>query len=206
MRQVRIRVTCDACAAWKSRDTDDGVQTVPVVAGHTLDLCADHREGLRAVLALIAEWGAAPETAGRKRATAPVVATGAPQAPATNGNAPTKRGGKRARQRRANAAAAVPASDLPLALVCPLCQMPSASGDSLGHHLRAMHSTTTMAVYGDTCPVCGTQGTARGLGSHGGHAHGISGTAALFAVAQQQGDPFGVIASRVQALASQAAR
>lgn len=203
MKQVRIRVTCDACAAWHETDNDDGVQTVPAAGGQTLDLCPSHRTDLAPLLALIAEWGASPESStGRRRATTPVVATSAPEAPERNGNAPSKRGGKRARQRRASAQA--PVAEAPLALVCPLCEQPAASADSLGHHLRAMHNTTTMAVYGDTCPVCGHQGTARGLGSHGGHAHGISGTASLFALAQQQGDPYGVISSRVAAMAAAA--
>lgn len=200
MKQVRIRVTCDACAAWKGADTEDGVETVPVGSGQTLDLCADHREGLRAVLALIAEWGATPERASssKRRWVTPTEATSATVAPAANGNTATKRGGKRARQRRANAEAGA----APLPLTCPLCEAPSASADALGHHVRNMHSTTLMTVYGGTCPVCGNEGSARGLGTHAAKAHQMSSSAALFALAQQQGDPHSVLAARAQAFAA----
>jgi len=202
MKQVRIRVTCDACAAWHETDNDEGVQTVPAAGTQTLDLCPSHRTDLAPFLSLIAEWGASTQRASKRaHQNGVTLPSSAPVAPAEPGSAPNRRGGKRARQRRANASAQpAPTGEL----TCPLCQHPSASGDALGHHLRLMHSTTTMAVYGDTCPLCGHQGTARGLGSHGGHAHSISGTAALFAAAQQQGDPYGVIASRVAAMAAAA--
>lgn len=200
MRQVRIRVTCDACAAWHQAETEEGVQTVPVSAGQTLDLCPSHRSDLAPFLALVAEWGASPE---QTRKSAPPVA---PAAPVRNGNAPSKRGGKRARARRANQEQSTPttpavAVDLPL--VCPLCASTLANADSLGTHLRTQHQTNGVAVYGGTCPVCNHDGDARGLGTHGSKAHNTTSTAALFALAQEQGDPHGVIASRTQVLAQQ---
>lgn len=202
MKQVRIRLTCDACQAWHDQENDQAVETVPVSAGQTLELCQSHRTDLAPLLALIAEWGATPETKGRTRATTPVVATSAPEAPALNGNAPSKRGGKRARQRRANQAAPV-AQPAELELRCPLCSAPAASADSLGAHLRTQHQTNGQTVYGDTCPLCNHAGTARGLGSHANMGHQVSSVAALFAIAQHQGDPHGVIASRAAALAAQ---
>ncbi len=199
MRQIQILVTCDACAAWHQSDNSAEVATVPVSAGQTLDLCGSHRTDLAPFLALIAEWGQAPErNGGRKRAAVSAVATSAPVAPSEGGNTATKRGGKRARARRANAQQAA-AAELPL--VCPLCSSTMATGDSLGHHLRSQHQTTGTAVYGGVCPVCNHDGSARGLGTHAGQAHGISSVAALFAVADSQGDPHGVVASRARLLA-----
>lgn len=197
MRQIQILVTCDACAAWHQSENSDGVQTVPVGGGQTLDLCGSHRSDLAPFLALVAEWGQAPERnhGGRKRAAGPAVATSAPVAPEQPARAASKRGGKRARQRRANAAQAA------LPLVCPLCSGEMASGDSMGHHLRSQHQTTGTEVYGGVCPVCNHDGSARGLGTHAGQAHAISSVAGLFAVAQSQGDPHGVIAARAAALA-----
>jgi hypothetical protein len=171
------------------------VETVMIAGGQTLDLCPSHRDDLAPFLALIAEWGASSASTGRKRATAP-----APMAAAPNGNTPKKRGGKRARERRATGDA-VPASDAPLS--CPLCERTSPNGDALSSHLRTMHDTTSMAVFGGTCPVCNHAGDARGLGTHARKAHEAAGTAALFALAQSQGDPHGVIASRALALARQ---
>lgn len=194
-------MTCDACAAWHETDNDDGVQTVPVSLGQTLDLCPSHRSDLAPLLALIAEWGAQPERTSKRRAVNGVtLPTSAPEAPAETQQPGKRRGGARARQRRANAAQRAPE-----ALSCPLCQQPAATADALGHHLRAQHDTTATAVYGDTCPICGEQGSARGLGTHGRIAHQSTSTAHLFALAQTQGDPKGVIAGRVSALAAQAA-
>lgn len=199
MRQIQILVTCDACAAWHQSENSTDVETVPVSAGQTLDLCGSHRTDLAPLLALIAEWGQRPERnhGGRKRAAATAEATSAPLAPAQASNAPSKRGGKRARQRRANASQAA------LTLVCPLCASELANSDSLGTHLRAMHHTTGQAVYGGTCPVCNHDGSPRGLGTHAGQAHSISSVALLFAQAQAEGDPHGVVAGRAKVLAAQ---
>jgi hypothetical protein len=205
MKQVRIRVTCDACAAWHGNpENEDGVETVPVGSGQTLDLCASHRSDLAPLLSLIAEWGASPDSTGRagskRRWVTPTEATSAPEAPAPNGNAPTKRGGKRARQRRANAAQALPASDAPLP--CPICQHPAPTWSALSEHTRRVHSLRPTEIYGGTCPVCAHETSARGLGMHAGSEHQVPNVAALFAMAQQQDDPHGVVAARAQALAA----
>jgi hypothetical protein len=199
MRKIEILVTCDACAAWHQTDNSTDVATVPVSAGQTLDLCGSHRTDLAPFLALIAEWGQAPERnhGGRKRATVAVEATSAAVAPVEAPRAPNRRGGKRARQRRTNAQ-----QGTPTALLCPLCSAPAASADSLGGHLRTQHQTTGQVVYGGVCPVCNHDGSPRGLGTHAGQAHGISSVAALFAVADSQGDPHGVVAARAAALAA----
>ena len=198
MKQTRIRVTCDACAAWHESDNEVGVETVPV-GSQTLDLCPSHRSDLAPFLALVAEWGAMPEK-GRKAARWTVTPAGAPDpvpAPEQPSKPRKQRGGARARARREKGAQA------PLALLCPMCSSELANSDSLSTHLRAMHQTTGQAVYGGTCPVCNHAGTARGLGSHANMGHQVGSVAALFALAQSQGDPHGVIAARAQALAQQ---
>lgn len=194
MRQVRIRVTCDACQAWHNVETEEGVETVPAAGGQTLDLCPSHRTELAPFLALVAEWGATPSSNGAgKGARAP---RSAPVAPAETGKAPNRRGGARARQRRANASVAAPVATG--ALACPLCTQELASAASLGAHLRQQHSTTIGAVYGTQCPLCGREGV------HGRHLsdHGVTGgMPGAFVLAEQQGDPHGVIAARAQAVA-----
>jgi len=200
VKQIQILVSCDACMAWHQTDNSTDVETVPASTSQTLDLCASHRTDLAPFLALIAEWGAEPERVSKRRASSAhngvTIPSSAAVAPAQPGNAPSKRGGKRARQRRANAQ-----QGTPTALVCPLCAAPSASSGSLGHHLRSQHQTTGADVYGGVCPVCNHDGAPRGLGTHAGTAHGISSVPALFAVADSQGDPHGVVASRARLLA-----
>jgi hypothetical protein len=200
MKQIQILVTCDACAAWHSTSNSTDVGTVQASASQTLDLCGSHRADLAPLLSLIAEWGATPERGSKRKASSlPVASTSAPEAPAQSSNGASKRGGARARQRRANAqAAAVVAAPL----VCPLCASEMANRDSLATHLRAMHQTTGTAVYGGVCPVCNHDGSARGLGTHAMRQHHLDSAAALFALASSQGDPHGVVAARAAALAS----
>ena len=200
MRQTRIRVTCDACQAWKGREVEEGVETVPVSHGQTLDLCPDHREGMRAVLALIAEWGAAPVKGSKRNAASTPVATSVPVAPTNGGNLPSKRGGARARQRRSAAPAGTVAVNV---LACPLCSAQRRDTDSMSRHLKNDHGLVPGAVYGGTCPVCNHAGSPQGLGTHANQAHGIRGVATLFAQAQADGDPHGVVASRAHTLAQQ---
>jgi hypothetical protein len=207
MRQVRIRVTCDACQAWHDSENEDGVQTVAVAGGQTLDLCPSHRSDLAPFLNLVAEWGAAPTAQGSKRGRTPTAPNSSPVAPAATGNLPSKRGGKRARQRRANAEQQAPGAALPvsgdLPLTCPLCQGIFSTPDSLGVHTRMQHGRKLTDLYGGTCPVCAHQGDPRGLGTHGARHHQSPSAAHLFALAQQQGDPHGVLAARAEAVAAQ---
>jgi hypothetical protein len=209
MRQVEIVVTCDPCAAWKGAEVSEGVETVPVAGGQTLDLCPVHREGLREVIALIAEWGASPEPT-RKRTrrapeAAPARAGGPPPSPASevNGKPRNRRGGKRARARREGAEAAVVEAAVERRPVCPLCARESASADALASHLSSVHSTTVGEVYGLLCPLCEHVpfASARALGSHGKVAHGVvGGVVALFDRAVDEGDPFGVVAARATSI------
>jgi hypothetical protein len=203
MRQVRIRTTCDPCQAWHGTENDDGVTTVAVAGGQTLDLCPSHRDDLAPFLALVAEWGATPERngSGRKRTTT-VARASAPEAPAEAPRAPNRRGGARARARRANGAAQVPADNGGERLVCPLCGGDYLNVESLGVHTRTQHGRNLSELYGGTCPLCGHVGDPRGLGTHASKAHQAVSTAHLFAEAQRQGDPHGIISSRAQAVAA----
>lgn len=200
MRQVQVLVTCDPCQAWHGAENLEGVQTVSVAGGQTLDLCPDHRRDLAPFLALVAEWGATPSSNGgsRKRASAPVVEQEAPTA------ARNRRGGKRARARRNNGAerpSDVVVTGTPTTLACPMgCGSELGTSASLGAHLRQTHSTTIGAVYGTACPLCGHDAS----GSRHLVAHGVTGGMPVaFAVAQQQGDPVGVVAARALAVSRQ---
>jgi transcription elongation factor Elf1 len=139
VRQVRVRVTCDACAAWHETDTEDGVETVPV-GSQTLDLCPSHRRDLAPLLALVAEWGAAPgELAPTSRKRPAHVGIGAvlvPQEQARKGS--KQRGGARARKRRENGAQAAADS----VNTCPMCGLQSVSRSALMQHTRRAHQTT----------------------------------------------------------------
>lgn len=209
MRQVRIRVTCDACQAWHDSENEKGVETVPVAGGQTLDLCPSHRDDLAPFLALVAEWGVTPERVSKRRgASAPAAPTSAPVAPAEAERVPNRRGGKRARARRANAeqqqapdTAPVVSEGLPL--VCPMCGHSSPNAAALGVHVGAQHQTNLTTLYGGTCPLCNHQGDPRGLGTHAVRAHQLTSAAELFAIAHSQGDPHGVIAARALAVAQQ---
>jgi hypothetical protein len=196
VRQVQVIVTCDPCKAWHDSENSEGVQTVPVAGGQTLDLCPSHRTDLAPFLALVAEWGATPSSTGRIKRATPVAPT--PVAAAPTGNTPSKRGGKRARARRASAE---PGAELPL--TCPLCDHVSVSAGALTAHVGSQHQTTLTTLYGGTCPVCAHEGDARGLGTHANKGHQVGSAAALFALAQSQGDPHGVIAGRALAVSSQ---
>lgn len=197
MKQTRIRVTCDPCAAWHEVETEEGVETVPV-GGQTLDLCPSHKLDLQPFLALVAEWGAsATGKQGRQRPIRPGVGSvlvapmSAPEAPRKGGK---QRGGARARKRRQNGAQA-PQETTSDATPCPLCQRPMAD---MSAHLRHVHGTNVAAVYGTTCPLCGEPGRS----THLARAHRLAGgMPAAFVEAQRLGDPHGVIASRAEALA-----
>lgn len=199
MKQLQTLLTCDAHAAWQDQpDVTDRVETVRVSAGQTLDLCPEHREGLQRVWALVSEWGRAPERGapalnGRKVAARSV---SAPEAPALTPSAPNRRGGARARQRRSKSVVSVNV------LACPLCGAQRHTTDAMALHLRGEHHLTPAVVYGGTCPLCAKAGSEQGLGTHANKAHGIHGVAALFAAAQHDGDPHGVIASRAHTLAA----
>jgi hypothetical protein len=187
VRKVEVTLTCDACMAWEDRENADGVEVVPVVGDVALDLCPPHRDATASVVALILQWASTPAEPTRNR-----------------------RGGKRARTRRANAEAAParpPVAPRAGYLPCPLCEYHGPSVGALGAHFRAAHGLTSRDVYGDVCPLCQWHGSAQGLGLHGKRAHGVDGvgTPALFAAAEQAGDPHGVIASRARELASRAA-
>lgn len=205
MRQVSISVSCDPCLAWKGRDTIEGVETVPIVGTHTIDLCAEHRDGMRAVLDLLGEYadGAAvgiPATshldAGTRRAVDRAVEKASPPR--------TRRGGKRERARRA--AVEAEAAAVVEGLACPLCTHRAVSADSLGKHLSARHGLNLEAVYGLSCPLCGWEAaTPRALGTHGRKSHEThDGVPGLFARATVEGDPLGTVAARARALADEA--
>lgn len=204
MRQVQVILTCDACSAWHDAEVAEGVATVPASGGQTLDLCPDHRETMAPFLALVAEWGQSPDGAAsrpvgarrRGRTPSPAAEVPAQDAPATAPPAPkNRRGGKRARARRAAATAA------PGSFACPLgCDHTTATPHGMGQHLRATHGRTASEVFGGTCPLCNHVGTAAGMGVHARLSHGSGSVYALFAQATAEGDPHGVIASRVKAV------
>jgi hypothetical protein len=200
VRQVQVIVYCDPCQAWHEAETTEGVQTVPVAGGQTLDLCESHRSDLAPFLALVAEWGATPGS--NHGARKPRSATQAPVAPAEPAQAGKRRGGKRARQRAANAAQrATEAPTVPERIQCPLCPTQvRALGSNMSSHLRHVHSQNVGTVYGTTCPLCGQAARTNHLGaSHGIHGGGMP---VAFHLAQAQGDPHGVVASRAAALAA----
>jgi hypothetical protein len=204
MRRVEIAVTCDPCLAWKGLDVAEGVETVPVVGGHTIDLCAEHRDGMRAVLALIGEYadGAAvgiPATSRLDKRT-----RGRVERAVEKASKPTRRGGKRERARRE--AHAAEAAVVVEGLACPLCAENRPTSDAMSTHLRSAHGLTPEAVYGLACPMCGREAaTGRALGTHGRRDHGSTdGVPGLFALAATSGDPLGIVAARARALATEA--
>jgi hypothetical protein len=220
VRRVEILVTCDPCLAWKGRDVSEGVETVPVIDGHTLDLCPDHREGLRAVLALIGEFAdhsarvieALPAGLRGKRREAALAASRAAEASVEPGKR-NRRGGKRARARAERAAVVVEAEAIAVEaaeaerLACPLCTHTSPTTGALGMHLTQRHGTTPSALYGPVCPLCGHEsGNGQAAATHARSAHEVSGgLAALFARALAEGDPHGIVAARISSVASQGA-
>lgn len=212
MRQVSIALTCDPCLAWKGLDNGLDVTTVPVVGTHSLDLCPEHLDGMRAVLALIGEYadGAAigvPASAHLDPATRRKVHKAVDKAQADHEAARAaggkRRGGKRARARREAAEAETTPA---VGLACPLCGAVSATSDNLGKHLRNSHGLTPDGVYGLACPICGQEAaTGRALGSHGRREHDThDGVPGLFLRATADGDPLGIVAARAQFLANEA--
>lgn len=211
MKQIQVIVECDPCMAWHGTSTTEGVETVAVSGEQTLDLCPDHRENFGPFIVLVAEWGASPQgaasTKGRTRNRA---TSAAPPAEVAPGTAPTatnnRRGGKRARTRRANAVAA--STPAPGSFACPLCATTPATPAAVSSHLRNVHGTTGSDVYGTRCPVCPdyTSATGRALGIHGTNVHHVAGLPGLFAMAHAEGDPHGVIASRAEAVGLAASR
>lgn len=266
MKQVVVTRTCDPCASWKGREVEEGVETVVVAGGQTLDLCPEHRDGMRRFLTLLAEFGESPEPApGKRKVKGASTPSKAPaelaRRSAVNGVAAhvmttaevadrlgigkrrvrqlveegalhpvdgprtrpvyfpaeevaevetrrNRRGGARARARRANAsppvARVVEVVEGDPANECPLCTRRSPTTAALTMHLRERHGTTLTELYGRVCPLCEAECVTTGaLGVHGSTSHGIErggGVVALFARARDEGDPHDVIASRARAL------
>lgn len=207
MRRVEIVATCDPCLAWKGVENGEDVETVPVVGEHTIDLCAEHRDGLRAVLAMLGEYadGAAvsvPASAHLPKRTRREVDRAVERA----SKPPNRRGGKRARARAERAAERAEVEVEASGLACPVCGHEARSSDAMGVHLRSAHGLTPEAVYGLSCPICGKVTTAgRALGSHGRLMHSTGdGVPGLFARAIADGDPLGIVAARAAALADEA--
>jgi hypothetical protein len=212
MKRTVVNLTCDACTAWKGAEVTDGVVSVPVPGGQTVDLCPAHHDATRRVFELVAEWGVTPERSRRSRAvpadaprsSAPEVVNGH-TAPQNGHTAPqNRRGGKRARERRERAQTATHAP-----YACPLCGHAPPSGHALTIHFRSVHNMTGGDVYGGRCPLCTHDGTPNGLGVHARAVHGVEGegaVAALFAQATATGDPYGVLAARAEDVAATASR
>lgn len=139
MRRVEILTTCDACLAWKGREVAEGVETVSVIGEHTLDLCAEHRDGMRAVLGLVAEFadGAAVGRAAQPRMSKARREAAEAEVDAALAGTRNRRGGKRARARRANAEAATVAEGGEIS--CPRCEFTAANRRGLGIHARLGH-------------------------------------------------------------------
>jgi len=216
MRLVLETTICDACLAWKGAEVDEGVERVDVVAGSTLDLCPEHREGTSRVFALLAEFGTGAELVKATRKRAAAVARVAPTngAAAVAAPAPNRRGGKRARARRNNSAPVARVVEVAEGVSpvgeCPLCGHVSPTTSALGMHLRQTHATTVGEIYGRVCPLCEAEAATTGaLGVHGATTHGIergTGVVGLFARARNEGDPLGVIASRATAIVEAASQ
>lgn len=191
MKHVEILLTCDGCLAWDGAETTAGVESVALVGGYTLDLCAPHRDRTAEAIALIAAY------AGTAEGTAH--AAPARRAP---------RGGKREATRRAAAEAEAVAEAVVVVggLVCPVCAESAPSSDAMGRHLGHAHGLTPVTVYGLSCPLCGKDlATGRALGAHGRREHGTTdGVPGLFALAISEGDPLGVVAARAASLAEAA--
>lgn len=111
----------------------------------------------------------------------------------------TRRGPYRARKAPAAAehAAGVPMD--PGVVACLLCDHVGTVG-GMGGHLRRVHHTTVADTYGPVCPVCGKTAGGTHIGrSHPEVGHGMAGAMEW---ARHNGDPHGVYAGRVLALAS----
>lgn len=78
---------------------------------------------------------------------------------------------------------------------CLYCTRSYANQSTVIDHCKRDHDLVGVEdVYGHVCPLCGTS-FAR-LGGHAGHAHHLA-ISLLFAQAEKQGDPHGVVAARL---------
>lgn len=204
-RRVEVILLCDAHMAWHDVEVTEGVETVAVSGNQSIDLCPEHRDMAHPFFLLVSEWGATvkhrrkgPDRAPASRSTSAVAPALAPVEVDPSGTAPAattnRRGGKRARTRRANATGASTAAVG--AVTCPLCPHTADTPKNMNNHLRGRHHLSGAEVYGTVCPLCGTACDSR----HGMAHHGVAGgMPALFARATAEGDPHGVIASRAEA-------
>jgi hypothetical protein len=178
-----IVVWCDVCL---SEDVRASAETLTLsVDGRgplALDLCPAHRDQyVKPLLELLVQSGQrVPSSASRVSRSSAV--------PTTPTSGPKRR--------------ATSASDY----ACPFCDRGQGlrSNGGLATHLASAHGAMvsadgkakTATVFGETCPVCGTDGWTR-LGHHTARAHDLT-AAQAFAEAAALGDPHGVYA-RVRA-------
>lgn len=85
---------------------------------------------------------------------------------------------------------------------CLVCDGVIEGRNPFERHLRDEHGTTPVGLYGTVCPVCThpAVGTV-GLSAHGRGAHEVNGSFALFDLARREGDPHGIVAARLAAVA-----
>lgn len=173
-QELRIDTWCDPCLAAGANEEGAPEEVTMGGKARVLDLCKAHRDKLLGPLETALEaWGRRPE--------------GAPAKRAYTRRAPTPQPAE-ARSHSAR---------VPVAAMCLVCGHQSPTSSALGAHIKTAHGLTMADMFGTTCPMCGTQLSATGMGMHLTKSHGIKGgMAAAFNEARAAGDAHGVVATQ----------
>jgi hypothetical protein len=88
---------------------------------------------------------------------------------------------------------------------CLVCEGVVEGRSRFDAHLRDEHNTTSPQLYGDDCPMCGhTAGGPVGLAAHGRGTHEVQTVFSLFDLARREGDPLGIVTSRLAGIGADA--